>query len=347
MQRPLNLPPRNCLKLLLKQNGKALSLSLFLLLAIAIIFTAVTAFRQYSDSLVERNARLLSSIAGLKANDIGRHIQERFSDARIFAGRPPVAWILDKTLQPEKRMEAEKYLENASRATREAYGYNEIMVVDDKLKVVFPGALVVDGPVEIEAIRSAISTGHSMLVDLHPTAEKTFEYGVAYPVFSDDGPARKVLGAVFLEIDAADKLFREVRNWPIPDSSGEAVLLDARGDHVEFLNPLKNDPSVRPLSLKRPLADRRLLSAQAVGNPDDTILSGIDYRGIDAFAATRAVEGTPWIVMAKIDQSEIRSELDYFGKVASLVAAAMLLAVAGFSWMLMRLRTNERQKLDA
>jgi len=285
------------------QDGKALSLFLFSLLAIAIVATAVTSFRQYSDSVFEKNTRLLTSIADLKASAIGRHVRERFSDARIFASRLPVAWILDKTLQPEKRLEAEKFLENAAAATKEAYGYHQILVVDDALNVVFPGSDAIEGKFEIEGLRSAISTGHPMLIDLHSTPGKTFEYGVAYPVFSDDGPGRKILAAVFLKIDAADKLFREVRALPIPDSSGEAVLLNAQGDQVQYLNPLKNDPSVRPLSLKRPLADRRLLAAQAIGNPDDTILFGLDYRGIVALAATRAIEGTPWVLMAKMDQS--------------------------------------------
>jgi PAS domain-containing protein len=55
------------------------------------------------------------------------------------------------------------------------------------------------------------------------------------------------------------------------------------------------------------------------------VVEGIDYRGVPVVAALRAVQGTPWKLVAKIDLKEVNAPLQ---RRAGMVLVIVLLAVA-------------------
>mgnify|MGYP001764794902 CR=1 FL=1 len=51
---------------------------------------------------------------------------------------------------------------------------------------------------------------------------------------------------------------------------------------------------------------------------------GVDYRGVEVFAAYRPVTGTEWIVVAKLDRSEVMAPLRQLSSWVSLIALVAL-----------------------
>jgi len=93
------------------------------------------------------------------------------------------------------------------------------------------------------------------------------------------------------------------------------------------------------LKLRVPLTSIKVPAVQAVlGHLG--IFEGLDYRGVGVLSDIRPVPGTPWFMIAKVDQSEIFSELKYRTEIVIIITLLLLLFFGiGISWLY-----NNRQK---
>ncbi|WP_447829661.1 PAS domain-containing protein [Aeromonas salmonicida] len=113
---------------------------------------------------------------------------------------------------------------------------------------------------------------------------------------------------VVLQISSSDWLNHILKQWPIPDSSGEALLFRKHGDQVQFLNDVRYRPA-SALTLQIPISNSTLLAAQFLNGGaregHKQVLFGKDYRGIEVFGTIHSVMGTDWYLIAKIDKAEL------------------------------------------
>ncbi|MEW8026439.1 MAG: PAS domain S-box protein [Candidatus Thiodiazotropha sp.] len=114
---------------------------------------------------------------------------------------------------------------------------------------------------------------------------------------------------LLVHMDPNDYLFTEIGEWPVPNSSGEVVLFRQDGTEVVYLNRLKHTPELS-IQQRWPLADEQLLAAQLarsdLGMAD--IVEGKDYRNKTVLGVGRKIPTTDWILLAKMDRSEVYNE---------------------------------------
>ena len=123
------------------------------------------------------------------------------------------------------------------------------------------------------------------------------------PLHSIDGGASFGGVLAFRENARAD-LFKMVERWPTASTSAESLLVRRDGDEVLFLNDLRFHKDAA-FKLRRTLGDLSLPAANALSNGGHSPVDGIDYRGVPVVAASRAIAGTDWVMMAKIDSDEV------------------------------------------
>ncbi|MGQ5675311.1 hypothetical protein ACUJ4Z_15090, partial [Lacticaseibacillus paracasei] len=74
-----------------------------------------------------------------------------------------------------------------------------------------------------------------------------------------------------------------LKTWPVPDSSGEALLFRRNGEQIQFINDVRYRPD-SALSLQLPASSKELLSAQYLRHDHDAqdkaIFFGRDYRKV-------------------------------------------------------------------
>ena len=150
---------------------------------------------------------------------------------------------------------------------------------------------------------------------------------------------RQPIGVIDIEVDPPKFLYPHLQNWPTSSPTGETLLVRREGNEVVFLNELRHQKG-EPLSLRRPIGERQLCAALAVSGRQG-VVEGIDYRGVPVLAAVRAIPGTPWSIVAKVDQKEIQAPLLTEGRTAAGLAA-VLIAVAALSLGFMGRRRDNR-----
>jgi PAS domain S-box-containing protein len=209
-----------------------------------------------------------------------------------------------------------------------------------------------DGPAgapDQELAAEAMKTGQVFLSDLHHDPDdEAIHIDLVIPVLRPVLPstvAASPLGALIIRINAANYLFPLMKSWPTPSRTAETLLVRREGNDVLFLNELRHRRGTA-LKLRLPTdAEKRMPAAMAVLG-EVGVVEGNDYRGVPVVGAVRAVPGTPWFMVAKVDQDEIYAPL-YRQAWLTLVAWGLLLAAAVMSMWLLAQRSellSERQR---
>ncbi len=110
---------------------------------------------------------------------------------------------------------------------------------------------------------------------------------------------------VILHIDLANWLFPTLKLWPIPNKNGEILLFRFDKDKVIYLNELRqSENSFAKLSIPG-LAERLITTPIQTGKVlPNTLMEGLDYLGIPVIAVVKAVPGTDWFLVSKMNRSD-------------------------------------------
>ncbi|MGE0735634.1 MAG: HD domain-containing phosphohydrolase [Alphaproteobacteria bacterium] len=158
--------------------------------------------------------------------------------------------------------------------------------------------------------------------------------GFLAPVFSVQGErvAADQIAWVFGIKPIGNELYPLLKQPGIDEKTAEAVLVRKAGAVVEYLSPLKDgSPALKQkLALNTPMLDATTLTAV----PDSF---GVfrDYAGNQVLATARAIAGSPWTLIYKIDRSEALADSDARLSrmlIILLLATALLLLFAFALW---------------
>jgi PAS domain S-box-containing protein len=324
---------------------RAGALAVFLVSTVVIILGAWTAFTHYRAELLRTKQEDLLAIAQLKQSRIRESLHERMADAEVFAARRPVVAALDPKAPAGLRAESRLQLPAAIDLTVRSYRYRRIVILDKDANTVFPADAAPPESAAMEAIGRTRETHKPTIVDLHRTDLGEMAYGIVAPV-NDGKNEAALLGFVYLQADANTKLYTNALGWPTPSASGESILVRRDGDHVVWVSPLRHRRDVAPLDQKMPIADEHLLAAKALRGQTGIINDVVDYRGVEVVATALPVDGTPWILIAKMDRDEVERDIDRLIHVIVVLAGVFIIIAAGVTlliWRSSRMEVLEEQ----
>lgn len=309
------------------------------LLAFSIVSTTVAvivylAFQEQQSRLSRAAIAALESTADLKAHQIEAWLDERRGNAQVLAQN--AAPVLASGTLPDHRQR--RLLETV----RSAYGYSYMVLFSQGCR---PVATLGEAPTDLadgrlaELCAATRRSGEIQFSDLYldpASGGDGVRLDLAVPVLAQDEAAEAEI--LVLGINPERYLYPLVASWPAPSETAETLLVRREGDQVRFLNVLRHREGAA-LSLTLPLSSPDLPAALALSRGIST-MSGVDYRGVPVFAATRPVAGTTWQLVAKIDRREALAELTAAGRHYAIIASLIIVA-AGFA-ILVLLREQRR-----
>lgn len=153
-----------------------------------------------------------------------------------------------------------------------------------------------------------------------------------------------------LRVDAQRALTPFLSSWPIPAETAELLLVRRDGDDVVYLNTAFGIGSGADGVQRAPLSRAELPAVQVVKG-DNNLVEAVDRLGSPVIAVGRAVEGTPWHLVASQSRAELFSPLEDRAMVTTTIAGLLLLvgvAAFGLVWREhgRRLAETERRSLE-
>jgi PAS domain S-box-containing protein len=299
-------------------------LSIFFLLAAGIIGSGYSYYHNYEVNYRSQAEHQISSIAELKAGELVRWRRERMGDAALFYKNPAFSSLVQRYFVNADDVEAAWQLRTWLGHTLEICPYERIILLDTGYakKMVVP-----DGP---ERPVSPVSQSTSAMLQSGQIAFEDFYYNevdqriylkVMIPILDRDDDSR-VIGFLALRIDPEQYLYPMIMRWPTPSTTAETLIGRIEGNNLLILNQLKFQKDTA-LKLRIPLEKMGLQAAGAAPGQQN-IMGGSEYRSAEVIAIARSVPGSPWLLVAQIDASELYAPLAPMLWVMVMLVGALL-----------------------
>jgi hypothetical protein len=323
-------------------------------LLVAAVTVGVGYFVQSRFEAERRTAdNQLRSVAELKISQLVNWRQERLGDAIAVANLPGLADTLSQlSIAPGSSPPFLREIDHYLNAARAGYGYRDIHLLDRSLRPLrsYPPDRVWDGVLTAENRRELLATADRgnrdepvVFEDLHRDASGLVSLYMLVRVRSASGD---LAGVALLSIAAESTLYPLLQTWPVKSATAETLLIRREGDSLLYLSPLRFKPDTA-LRLRLPLSSDELIAARALRTGAGGLVVGTDYRGVAGVGIALPVPGTPWVMVAKLDQSEAYAKA--WRESRQLAVALLFLVVIrllfGRAWLNFRERDHIRQKL--
>ncbi|MFZ2168083.1 MAG: hypothetical protein WAW61_00440, partial [Methylococcaceae bacterium] len=313
-------------------DSRLMGLPFVLLATVIVALTGAGIFNEFIQHKKTEIARL-QAIADMKTRQINDWLRERQGDADFvktsdFFAEQYHSWQESDDLHSGERLQ--KRLEQF----RQHRGFSAVMLLNpkgEKLWGTDKSPLASASPLQTAA-QLAIAERKVQRIGPYRGMAGNLHLDFVIPLTALPGPAPLLV----LIIDLADWLFPTLQTWPAPSATGETILIRREGDQVLFLNELRHQKNTAA-KLSLPLAAKNLISAQVMRGEvaQDSPVEGADYRGVPAIGVMRAIAGTDWFLLAKLDQSELYAKA--VGDVAWIgLVGLLVLFMAGASFYLFR-----------
>ena len=318
------------------------------LLLLSLLIVAVSAFvyRSLAEEIRRETHRTLTVIAEQKTQQIKGLLDEMQTDAQVNFAPPSRATALFAQWLATGGREAQllEQMQATVRAGVRVNGWTGLMVLDKLGRTVFQ-----HGSAELSThsalLASLIQAPRTAWVGLHQTKQGEVQFGVLTPIgASEQAP----LGWAYMSWNAEETLYPLVSTWPVPTRTAETYLVQRDDDRVRFITPLRHRPQAE-LTLTAPLHTETLPAGRAAAGERGILLGGRDYRDVPVLAYASAVPGSPWLMLAEIDEREAYSGIRSMAWATGIVMSlGLLLAYSAVfhAWRLARQR-QEVQTLQA
>ncbi|HSJ97162.1 MAG TPA: PAS domain S-box protein, partial [Myxococcota bacterium] len=211
---------------------------------------------------------------------------------------------------------------------QEAYGYADVMLAapDGRVLVSLEGTATLE-PEALALVATAAAHRDPVFGEIFRSTGGAPRLDVAARIPDTDGGTLAVL---LLRADPQRELYPLLAAWPTQSASAETLLLRRDGDMVVFLHRLRHLEG-DPLTIRKTAAKTQYVGARAAQGSRG-VVEGIDYRQVPVLADLRAIPGSAWILVSKVDRDEVLAEARYRqavivgATVAGIVLAAILFA---------------------
>lgn len=244
------------------------------------------------------------SVAELRSQQVSNWLEERLRSAALHTSSFPQAELYTRwRTDGDARARDLLFLRLGQFA--ESGRFDSVSLLDNDGRWLSGQAHATTGPpAELLArgLESASGTGASFIGPFRDDS------GQVHLDFLATLPVAEPLGrpVVLLHTDADDYFPESMRSFPLPSGTGEVVLFRIEDDVVIALSDLRHLEELALAGLadgEAPGLLAKQLAAASAAEPSR--IEGVDYRGKTVFGSGRAIPGTDWFLVAKMDTREV------------------------------------------
>jgi PAS domain S-box-containing protein len=321
----------------------------FLVLAAGIVTAGFLYYRHYEIRYQTEVEHRLIAIADLKVDELVEWRKERLGDAAVLYKNSNFSGLVRRYLEMPEDEEARERLRTWLRNVREGYRYDRVFLLDadGRERMSMPEERRPVSRHVTQRAAGALQTKQMDFVDFYRNEiDQRVYLAVIVPILDERGN-RRALGTLVLRIDPEQYLYPFLKRWPTPSRTAETLIVRREGNDALFLNELRFQKNTA-LTLRSPLAREDMPAVKAVLGKTG-IVEGMDYRGVPVIADVRPVPDSPWILVARMDISEVYEPMrEKLWMMVVLVGALLMGAGAGVELVWRRQRTQfYREKYES
>ena len=302
----------------------------FVAFVLAVLLSGGFLFEDLHEGTRQEAQRHIETVGTLKANQIRDWLDGRYAEARILAdnsffAREATLWMRGGGGDGVRR----KRLVDRFEAFLNVHHFQAIVLYDVSGRVMLSaGERVSDVQQRKNDACTVATSGQLKFIDLHRYEDtyRTVRLGFMAPLLEGSSCS----GAIYLVEDPEKYLYPLIKDWPGDSETAEMQLVRKEGDRVLFLNQLRQRTEP-PLGFSLPLDTSQFATAAMRGQPVSSE-NAQDYRGKPVLSFAMAIEGTPWVLISKMDEDEVYRSIDQASWVAGVLAISMFVMTGAWFW---------------
>ena len=217
------------------------------------------------------------------------------------------------------------------------YGYDRGFLLDAQ------GMTRMSIPVNSEPITTALKnsaltamlTNQVMLQDFFRDEYDQKVYLALLIPILDKQNGEHPLGVIVLRIDPNAYLYPFIKQWPTLSATAETLLVRKDGNEVLFLNELRFSKDAA-LKQRIPLTDNLKIPSVKAVLGQRGIVDGLDYNGEQVIAALSSIPDTSWLLVTKMNNTEVYAPLTVYMKLTALLAITLICGIGVALFLLRR-----------
>ena len=323
-----------------------------LVLVLVILTIGLTALSRVFYLLTLRHAREfmerdLTTVAGLKAEQIQDWREERLTFARALQGNPSNAELARALADhPDSKAAREQFLAGLGALKKDLkFVAVSLVLPGGRVLITFPEGT------SLPETNESTRLGHEAWRDGQPLMgtvildekSRSRTIDMIIPLLEGEAPGKPV-ALLRMSFDAAAEIDPMLLNWPNRGQTAEALLLQVQGDNfVRLSRPrLYNGPTPPP---PIPMASFHRPGAQgALGQ--EGIVEGRDYRNHQVLEYLKTVPGSPWLVAVKTDLTELTSGMVFRDLMLAGIAGILVLICGSLLYVFWRRTLAAQEQAD-
>jgi PAS domain S-box-containing protein len=291
------------------------------------------AYLAQRQGVIDRNAERLGQLAEVKAEQIEQRLTDWQRVAQAEASDPEIPMALYAAGTGAAKLtqaDRELFTEHVS-AWQHVYGVRGVGIFDRGLHPL----VTVGDPFSVDPLQRPVEAGGGGWRRGFARGSMAFyadKMGleILTPLLVATQQTQEVVGYLVFFIDVESSIL-PLLDWDANGAMAEFLLIEKDGDRAAFIGGMKH----RRMSdgiVYLPMNSPRLAAAKALAGASFGS-DAIDYRGVPVVFDARAISGTPWILLSKIDQDELIAPTRHIAWVSGtlLVVPAALLAILAFT----------------
>lgn len=276
------------------------------------IFTLIIAtggylyFRYEAKIIRQQKYNELKAIADLKVTQMEQWIKERTANSLVISKSPFLVAGVEEWLLNKNDSSIASDIQKRLSGVQKEYGYEAVFLSSVKGEILFSAGNEIKkiDPFAIEKITEAVKKNQITFTDFYyNNDENQIRYDIISPLVNENDQS---VAALIISINPNDFLYPLIQNWPTPSMSSETIIVRKDQDSVLFLNELRHQKNTA-LKLKIPVTRTEVAAVAALGHIG--AFEGVDYRGVKVLADINNPLDINWIMLSKVDLSEIYSGL--------------------------------------
>jgi len=320
-------------------DSKKKTFSLLVILCLVIISAGYFFYKYEEKYITQKKYIELKTITDLKQQQLEQWLNEKIAEVNssaksYFFGKAISSWIYNI-----RNDQLKNEILNRIKIIQQEFHYENILIFSNDSNLLMSSS---SHPEELDLIvkqklEETYKNRKITFTDLYySSVNEKIHYDIVAPIFNDK---KNIIALILFRSDPNQFLFPLIQTWPTPSPSAETAVLRREGDNVLFLNNLRHKKNTA-LNLKVSITETEVLSVQsALGK--EGFVEGIDYRGVPAVGDIRKIPFNNWIMLSKVDKSEIYAELFVLAGLVSGFAVLMIVTCAvGLAFIY-----NSRQKV--
>ena len=306
----------------LKKKG---FIGFFVAAALLIVAFGILAAWLIADKTDRQEGERLQAIAQVKVKQIEAWRRERVADAQVLAKTLALGGLLERPHDSSP-------LNTLANEVRTAYGYQavELLSPEGRRLAYSSSGEGSESRLPANIPNRLRDTRGPQWLDFYRTADPEHPVGLAAAssIVTVNEKKERILGYLVLSMAPESTLYPMIQDWPVPSRSGEFLLIRREGDDVLFLNTLRHNPAP-PMTVRLPMSRHDAPAVRAMHH-GRTLGIGKDYREVSVLAATEPIADTPWIIVAKVDESEVSEGIRAIITGPAIAIILLLIGTGGF-----------------